>query len=264
MHRFFITTTQGPHTIVPGETVSLPEKLAHQVRDVLHLAVGEQLMLLDNSGDELVSVIARSGRSAVEVEVLERRTGKNESPVHIVLCQGLLKSARFEWLLEKATELGVATFAPIVCHRSMSGLEGAGSAKIQRWQRIIQEATEQCGCARLPELRPIRSLKHALEDIPSGAVAIMPWEQAQEASLRDALQAIHPKTCQNMPATMTVVLFIGPEGGLTAEEVMLAQSHGVQVVTLGQRILRAETAALAAVTNVMYELEAQLSNIEGI
>ncbi|HEY4034314.1 MAG TPA: 16S rRNA (uracil(1498)-N(3))-methyltransferase [Ktedonobacteraceae bacterium] len=257
MHRFFITTTQGPHTIVPGETVSLPEKLAHQVRDVLHLAVGEQLMLLDNSGDELVSVIARSGRSAVEVEVLERRTGKNESPVHIVLCQGLLKSARFEWLLEKATELGVATFAPIVCHRSMSGLEGAGSAKIQRWQRIIQEATEQCGCARLPELRPIRSLKHALEDIPSGAVAIMPWEQAQEASLRDALQAIHPKTCQNMPATMTVVLFIGPEGGLTAEEVRLAQSHGVQAVTLGQRILRAETAALAAVANVMYELESE-------
>src|SRR5690348_10113321 len=134
MHRFFITTTQGQHAIIPGETVSLPEKLAHQVRDVLHLAVGEQLVLLDNSGDELVSVIARSGRSAVEVEVVERRAGKNESPVHIVLCQGMLKSARFEWLLEKATELGVAIFAPIVCHRSMSGLESAGSAKIQRWQ----------------------------------------------------------------------------------------------------------------------------------
>ncbi len=257
MHRFFIAA-KGQCTIAPGETVSLTEKLAHQVHDVLHLAIGEQLVLLDNSGDELVCVIARSGRSAVEVEVLERRAGKSESPVHIVLCQGLLKSARFEWLLEKGTELGVATFAPIVCHRSMTGLEDARSTKIQRWQRIIQEATEQCGRARLPELLPIRPLTHALNNLPSGALAVMPWEEARESSLHDALQAIHPSTSQDMPGTMTVVLFIGPEGGLTVEEVMLAQRHGVQVVTLGQRILRAETAALATIANVMYELEIRL------
>ena len=255
MHRFFITTTQERCAIVPGEMVSLPEKLTHQVRDVLHLAVGEQLMLLDNSGDELVCVIASSGRSAIEVEVLERRAGKSESPVHIILCQGLLKSARFEWLLEKGTELGVATFAPVVCHRSMAGLKDAGSAKIQRWQRIIQEATEQCGRARLPELLPIRSLMHVLNDIPPGALAVMPWEEARESSLHDVLQTIHPAASQDMPRAVTVVLFIGPEGGLAPEEVILAQKHGVQVVTLGQRILRAETAALAAVANIMYELE---------
>jgi 16S rRNA (uracil1498-N3)-methyltransferase len=258
MHRFFIAT-QGLCTIVPGEVVSLPEKLAHQVRNVLHLAIGEQFVLLDNSGDELVSVIARSSRSVVEVEVLERRVGKREAPVHIILCQGLLKSARFEWLLEKGTELGVSTFSPIVCHRSTSGLDGAGSAKIQRWQRIIQEASEQCGRARLPELLPIRSLTHALNDIPSDALAIMPWEEARDASLHDALQTIRPHDCQDLPPTMTVVLFIGPEGGLTAEEVRLAQEHEVQVVTLGQRILRAETAALAAVANVLYDLEPRLA-----
>jgi len=181
--------------------------------------------------------------------------GKSESPVHIILCQGMLKSARFEWLLEKGTELGVSTFVPVVCHRSMSGLESAGSARIQRWQRIIQEATEQCGRARLPELQPICPLKHALENIPSGALAIMPWEEAQETSLREVLRTLRPKDDQETLATITVVLFIGPEGGLTAEEVRLAQSHGVQAVTLGQRILRAETAAVAAVANVMYELE---------
>ncbi len=258
MHRFFIPT-QGQHTIAPGEVVSLPEKLAHQVRNVLHLTIGEQIVLLDNSGDELVSVITKSSRSEVEVEILERRMGKRESPVRIILCQGLLKSARFEWLLEKGTELGVSTFAPVICHRSMSGLDGAGPAKIQRWQRIIQEASEQCGRARLPELLPIRSLIHALNDIPSGALAVMPWEEARDVSLHDALQVIRPNSCQDRPATMTVVLFIGPEGGLTAEEVGLAREHGVQVVTLGQRILRAETAALAAIANVMYDLELLLA-----
>ncbi len=127
--------------------------------------------------------------------------------------------------------------------------------RFQRWQRIIQEASEQCGRARLPELLPICSLTHALHDIPSDALAIMPWEEARDASLHDALQTIRSHDGQDIPSPMTVVLLIGPEGGLTAEEVRLAQEHGVQVVTLGQRILRAETAALAAVANIMYDLE---------
>jgi 16S rRNA (uracil1498-N3)-methyltransferase len=238
-------------------TVVLEDRLAHQVRDVIHLGVGEQLVLLDNSGDEFLAAIAKSGRKGVEVQVLERRSGKSESPVRVVLCQGLLKSARFEWILEKGTELGVSVFAPILCRRSMAGLEEAGAAKIQRWQRIIQEAAEQCGRARLPELLPIRPLLHALNDIPQGALALMPWEEERGKSLRNGLETWasrrEAQLSLQQPESMTVVLFIGPEGGLMAEEVALAQRHGVEAVTLGPRILRAETAALAAVANVMYE-----------
>src|SRR6266516_1955284 len=233
-------------------SVALPDKLAHQVRDVLHLGVGEHLVLLDNSGAEFLAAIAKSGRTGVEVEVLERRKGKSESPVRIVLCQGLLKSARFEWNLEKGTELGVSVFAPILCRRSMAGLEEAGSAKIQRWQRIIQEAAEQCGRARVPELHPIRPFTQALNDIPPGAVALIPWEEERDYSLRDALKVIERR---EKKSPLTIVLFIGPEGGLLAEEVSQARQHGVQPVTLGTRILRAETAALATVASVMYELE---------
>jgi 16S rRNA (uracil1498-N3)-methyltransferase len=229
--------------------LSLPDKIAHQVRDVLRLAVGESLILLDNSGDENICAVASSSRAGVVVQLQERHRGRRESPVQIILCQGLLKSARFEWILEKGTELGVTTFVPTLCRRSMAGLEEAGPSKVQRWQRIIQEATEQCGRSRIPTLSPIRPLMHALNDIPAGALALMPWEEEQAVSLRFALreQATPPQT---------VVLFIGPEGGLMAEEVALAQRHGVQSVTLGRRILRAETAAIAAVANVMYELEA--------
>jgi len=256
MHRFFVT----PEVLAaPGSTVSLPEKIAHQIHDVLHLAASEQLILLDNSGDELLCAVAKSGRAGVEVQILERRVGKSEPSVRVVLCQGLLKSARFEWILEKGTELGVATFAPILCRRSMSGLEDAGSAKIQRWQRIIQEAAEQCGRARLPELLPIRPLMHALNDIPQGALALMPWEEERGQSLRSVLRATMTNDVAMGIQPLAVVLFIGPEGGLMVEEVSLAQRHGVQAVTLGQRILRAETAALAAVANVMYELEERTS-----
>jgi 16S rRNA (uracil1498-N3)-methyltransferase len=171
----------------------------------------------------------------------------------------------------------------------MSGLEDTGASKLQRWQRILQEAAEQCGRSRLPRLLPIRPLALAINDIPPGAIALMPWEEERGLSLREALQrnvatplvgvesalresapqSVAPPLVDVAPNVreaptvtpppsqpLTVVLFIGPEGGLMTEEVQLAQRHGVRTVTLGPRILRAETAAIATVANVMYELEA--------
>jgi 16S rRNA (uracil1498-N3)-methyltransferase len=253
MHRFFVE----PSLLTSPEStplVALPKDLAHQARDVLHLQVNEQLILLDNSGYETLASIAQISKAGVSVRLLERRAGKRESPVRIILCQGLLKSARFEWILEKGTELGVSVFVPILTRRSMVGLEEIGSSKIQRWRRILQEAAEQCGRSRLPELLPTRPLMHALNDISSSALALMPWEEEHGLSLHDALIAFHPHSQQPSDQPITIMLFIGPEGGLMAEEVALAQRYSVQVVTLGTRILRAETAALAAVANVMYAL----------
>ena len=271
MHRFFVLPELIKTTSIE---VPLPKELAHQVRDVVRLDIGEQLLLLDNSGDEVLATVARITKASVEVYLLERRPDKREPAVRIILCQGMLKSTRFEWVLEKGTELGVSVFSPIICRRSMAGLEGTGSSKIQRWQRIIQEAAEQSGRSRLPELLPIRSLVDALSDIPQDALAIMPWEEEHSLTLHDALNSTNRST-RNVGATLavaptfqslntipqssqmppTIVLFIGPEGGLMAEEVALAQKHSVQVVTLGTRILRAETAAIATVANVMYELD---------
>ncbi len=258
MHRFFVAPELLKQINID---VQLPKELAHQVRDVIRLGIGEQLLLLDNSGDEVLATVARINKVSVDVHLIERRSGRSEPAVRIILCQGMLKSTRFEWILEKGTELGVSVFSPIICRRSMAGLEDAGSSKIQRWQRIIQEAAEQSGRSRLPELLPIRPLAEALNNISHGALAIMPWEEEHALTLHDVLSAsIRP--AKNVGATLavnrsssTVILFIGPEGGLMAEEVALAQRQGVQVVTLGDRILRAETAAIATVANVMYELE---------
>jgi 16S rRNA (uracil1498-N3)-methyltransferase len=301
MHRFFVPrellTNLAPLTEARYEfpqVFPLPKELAHQVRDVIRLNIGEHLLLLDNSGDEILATVAKINKASVEVHLLERRTGRSEPAARIILCQGLLKSARFEWILEKGTELGVSVFSPIICRRSMAGLEDTGSSKIQRWQRIIQESAEQSGRSRLPELLAVRPLEHALNSIPSNALAIMPWEEEHALTLHDVLStsirpgrdvgatlafalpphdalntpggdvgatlAVAPSVAQTLePRTLqtpfTIVLFIGPEGGLVAEEVALAQRHGVQVVTLGARILRAETAAIATVANIMYECE---------
>ncbi|HEY6284279.1 MAG TPA: 16S rRNA (uracil(1498)-N(3))-methyltransferase [Ktedonobacteraceae bacterium] len=273
MHRFFVPPELLKTTNI---VVPLPKELAHQVRDVVRLDIGEQVLLLDNSGDEILATVTKTNKATVEVHLLKRRPGRSEPVMRIILCQGLLKSTRFEWILEKGTELGVSVFSPIICRRSMAGLEDTGSSKIQRWQRIIQEAAEQSGRSRLPELLHIRPLVDALNDIPPNALAIMPWEEEHSLTLHDALNSsirspgnvgatlavawpITPERTSNLStptskSPSTIVLFIGPEGGLMAEEVAQAQRHGVQVVTLGTRILRAETAAIATVANVMYEL----------
>jgi len=251
MHRFFI----APELVKSmGVYLSLPKELAHQVRDVLRLNLGERLILLDNQGNEILAAVESSSRAGVIVHLLERHMGKDISPIRIILCQGLMKSARFEWILEKGSELGVAAFAPVLCHRSTAGLQDTGTAKIQRWQRIIQQACEQCGRCILPELQPIRPLAQALGDIPGGSLAIMPWEEAEGLSLRDVLAGVRMRVA-GVVIPQTILLFIGPEGGLTSEETAMARRQGVQVVTLGARILRAETAALACVSNVMYALE---------
>jgi 16S rRNA (uracil1498-N3)-methyltransferase len=252
MHRFFLGegALQGA---VPGETLFLPSRFAHQVHAVLHITAGEQLVLFDNSGDELLCTVTQSGRSGVEVRYDERRPGKPEPRMEVILCQGLLKSARFEMILEKGTELGVTSFVPTLCRRSTAGLEEAGPKKLERWQRIIQEAAEQCGRARVPELQKIRPLSYILDNLPDHTLALMPWEEEHAQSLQTTLQAARNTIASETKIT-AIVIIIGPEGGLTPEEAALAQEYGVQVVTLGTRILRAETAALATVANIVYEL----------
>src|SRR6266581_2313085 len=108
MHRFFVPPELLKTTSIE---VPLPKELAHQVRDVIRLGIGEHLVLLDNSGDEVLAIVVKITKTGVEVQLLERRPGKSEPAVHIELCQGMLKSTRFEWILEKGTELGVSVFS---------------------------------------------------------------------------------------------------------------------------------------------------------
>ena len=202
MHRFFVSPELLKTTNID---IALPKDLAHQVRDVIRLDIGEQLILLDNSGDEILATVSKSNKATVEVHLLERRPGRSEPAIRIILCQGLLKSTRFEWILEKCTELGVSVFSPIICRRSMAGLEDTGSSKIQRWQRIIQEAAEQSGRSRLPELLPIRPLMDALSDISPDTLAIMPWEEEHSLTLHDVLNSTN-RFPENVGATLAVAL----------------------------------------------------------
>jgi 16S rRNA (uracil1498-N3)-methyltransferase len=186
------------------------------------------------------------------------RRSRAEPRARVVLCQGMLKAAKLEWVLQKGTELGVSAFVPLSCERAARGLEELGGAKRARWRRILEEATEQCGRARVPELAEPRTLPEALAALPAGAVALIPWEEERSTPLREALVDALERDAgpaggpaRRRPQAPEVHLFIGPEGGFAPSEVALAQRHGATPVTLGPRILRAETAAIVALALVM-------------
>lgn len=242
--------------LVPDTEIELPAEIAHQARDVLRLQPGGILRLLDGAGGEYPAAVLALDRRRVTVRLGARTEGHAEPAARIVLCQGVLKAAKFEVVLQKCTELGVAAFVPLLCERAVAAADEAGKAgeaKRRRWARIAAEAMEQCGGTRLPEISAPRPLMHTLAALPPGAIALIPWEEERDTTLRAALSSA---LTNRQPAPTEVYLFIGPEGGFSAGEIALARRHGAVPVTLGPRILRAETAALAAATLALDTLSA--------
>jgi 16S rRNA (uracil1498-N3)-methyltransferase len=246
--RFVVTAG----TLADGAEIELDTDHAHQARDVLRLAVGDPLTLLDGLGGEWPATLSVVTRARVTARVGARRASAAEPRTRVVLYQGLLKGAKLELVLQKGTELGVAAFVPVASARAVASGDELGGAKRARWQRILVEATEQCGRARVPELRPPQTLAQALASLPADGLALMPWEEEHTLSLRAALLRGRERWQRSGAGqhddagAPEIALFIGPEGGFGRDEVAMARAHGVLPVTLGPRILRAETAALVA------------------
>jgi 16S rRNA (uracil1498-N3)-methyltransferase len=233
--------------LAPGKELELPAEIAHQARDVLRLVVGNALNLLDGAGGVCEAQLIASTGNRVSVRLGEPRTAPGmETPIRLVLCQSLLKAAKYEIVLQKCTELGVAGFVPLVSERAVAAIAAGGESKQRRWGKIVAEAMEQCGGTYLPELVEPQTLQQALEGIPPGGVALVPFEGERETTLRSAVQTgLAGRLLSEIPE---IRIFIGPEGGFSAAEVALLERYAATTVTLGRRILRAETASIVAVT----------------
>ncbi len=241
LHRFFI-----PPEWIAKPKVTLSGQVAHQIKNVLRMRPGWQIEVLDNFGNEYVVMLTRVDRSGVEGEILAERLATGEPALPVTLYQGTLKAQKFEWVLQKGTELGVSEFVPVISERSVLADVEAVAQKTLRWERIIQEAAEQCGRGALPELRPAMLFSVACQRAGRlDGVRLLAWEGASAAKgLRGALSAA------KVPSRVS--LFVGSEGGFSEKEVEIARQNGIQSVWLGKRILRAETAGIAAVAAIMY------------
>ncbi len=222
--------------------------VAHQMRRVLRLAPGDRVQLLDGEGVCCEAEVSAVTAKDVRLTVTGRTLAPGEPKVHITLYQAVLKGERFAWALQKATEVGVAAFVPLITERSIIDDLQVVEAKAERWQRVIQEAAEQCGRGKIPPLLHGQMLRQALK-APAwpGALRLIPWEGERTLTLSHVLSEC------NLNEGARIELFVGPEGGFTDAEVDWARGHDVQPITLGPRILRAETAGLVAAVGILYQ-----------
>jgi len=217
------------------------------------MQAGDQVCLLDGLGWEYIVALDGFARNELSGRLVEKRQGEGEPAARITVYLSLLNKAdKFEWALQKCTELGAAGFEAVVAARSVSN--APGPARFERWQRIIQEAAEQSERSILPPLAGTASLAQvihkeavALKGQPNGQhVALMPALGAGR-SLAEALQSADREH-------MDVAIIIGPEGGFAEDEISAAEEVGITPITLGPRTLRAETAAVTALALALYEL----------
>ncbi|HWI10626.1 MAG TPA: 16S rRNA (uracil(1498)-N(3))-methyltransferase [Burkholderiaceae bacterium] len=220
--------------LTAGATFALPAGPARHAQ-VLRLQPGAALTLFDGTGGESAATVVQMGRSEVTVRLGERTEVDRELPFQVTLALGMPANERMDTLVEKATELGASTIQPLLCERSVLRLTGErADKKVAHWQAVALAACEQSGRTRVPVIAPVRALAQWLRELPLDA------RSRWMLGFRDA----RPVAALTM-APAGVVCLSGPEGGLSSDEEAAARAAGFEAVSLGPRVLRAETAPLA-------------------
>jgi 16S rRNA (uracil1498-N3)-methyltransferase len=218
--------------------VLLPDQAAEHVARVLRLRAGASVVLFDGTGGEYAAELATTGRDGVRATLGAWRAIECESPLRVTLLQALARGEKMDLVVQKATELGVARIVPVAAERSVVQLDGGrAERRVEHWRAVAISACEQCGRNRLPELEAASPLAEALRrlDADNAAAARLWLEPGAERSLVAAAAG-----------QRELVLLVGPEGGFSPAEGDLAQRAGFRAASLGPRVLRTETAALAA------------------
>lgn len=228
-------------TFSAGDSVTLNTNAANHVSRVLRLKTGDSLTLFNGDGNDYAARITLADRNRVSVEIESQQVNDTESPLSVTLIQGICRNQRMDLLIQKSTELGVQRISPAQCERSVSKIAGGKQVKkAEHWQNIAVSACEQCGRARLPEIAEPCDLAAAINRLSSGTARLM-LDPNGDSSLSEALSTDKP-----------VALLIGPEGGLSPQEIEMAVSNGFKRIRLGPRVLRTETAPITALSIIQF------------
>ena len=238
MARFFLPTQQ----MQDCRATLIGDELNH-LRRVLRLRTEDRVVLFDDAGCEHEGIIRDLSEDRAEIEILRSYRVDNESPLKTILALGLTKGEKMDWVVEKATELGVHTILPFFSSYTVPKLnERKMAQRSERWQKIAVSAAKQCGRARIPEILALTEFRDLLNAVSRDALRLLFWEKECEQRLSELKET--------RTVISEVVVTIGPEGGFSAQEAAMALGQGFEAVGLGRRILRAETAAVAALAAV--------------
>ncbi|MDD7739459.1 MAG: 16S rRNA (uracil(1498)-N(3))-methyltransferase [Fusicatenibacter sp.] len=244
MYRFFVEENQ-----IRDEKVHIQGEDVNHIKNVLRMHPGEKILVSAGGTEEYHCTVEAYADGEVIAAVDEVTAAQKELPSRICLFQGLPKSDKMELIVQKAVELGAAQIVPVEMERCVVKLDAKKAAnRVERWQAIAQSAAKQSKRMIIPKVHPVVTYQEALAMAEEMEVGLIPYEHAQGMEhTREVLEAIRPGA--------SIGIFIGPEGGISEEEIRQAMERCVEPVTLGGRILRTETAGMTVLAVLMYLLE---------
>lgn len=246
MYQFFVEDAQvgEASVIIEGSDVN-------HIKNVLRMKQGEKVRISTGSGKNYFCEIAEIAEGMVRADILEECAEDTELPNKIYLFQGLPKSDKMELIIQKAVELGVYEIIPVAMKNCVVKLEEKKAAgKVARWQEIAKSAAKQSKRSLIPTVQMPMHYKQAVERSRKLDIRLVPYENERGmAATREAMEAVKPGE--------SIGIFIGPEGGFSEAEIALAKEEDMQLISLGKRILRTETAGLATLAILMYQIESQ-------
>lgn len=241
MPRFYI-----PHPHLEDQCLTVKGQEVRHIRKVLRLREGDEITLFDGSGQTYQGKIIEDRPTSLVVKVEAIFCSKSDSPLEITLAQSLLKGEKMDYLIQKATELGIREIIPFFSSRSIPLLEKSKkSEKRHRWEKIAIEASKQCGRGYLPRIAPLCDFSEMLSMAPDESIRFILYE-GKGKRLKEVLKEFKDP--------QKIFSVIGPEGGFNEEEIEQCKKKGFIPIYLGERILRAETASLCFLSILQYEL----------
>jgi 16S rRNA (uracil1498-N3)-methyltransferase len=238
LRRFFLDVPLAAEVLIEGQD-------AHHIGRVLRLQVGDTIVVVAPDGQAGIAKIKSIALDHVMLTLQDVILEQKEAPISVYLAQGLPKSDKMDYIVQKAVELGVKAVYPFTADHSVVQYDQAKkNSRREKWQKVAVEAAKQCGRTVVPVVGPIQGLAEVLANIPEETVVIMLYEGQTSKGIKEVL-------AENRNSNY--LLIVGPEGGFSTKEVALCEKYRASIVTMGQRILRTETAALAGVTIIMYE-----------
>lgn len=230
------------------ENIIITGNDAKHIKGPLRHKVGDVLDVCDEAGMKYEAKIMQMEEEKILLQIMAEKKSNTESPMEITLLQGLPKADKMDFIVQKATELGVSEIIPVEMERSIVKLEEkSATKKVERWNKIAYEASKQSGRQKVPKVLNVANLKNIIEKFSKYDIVILPYEKETKQNLKQLLQK-H----QNLTK---VAVIIGPEGGFSENDLSLLNLPNIEKVTLGARILRTETAGIATLAMLMYENE---------
>ena len=239
LHRFFVEPCQ----VTDGTIIINGDDVKH-ISKVLRLHEKDNITVCDCEGFDYACEIQSISSDEVVATIIEKTPSGAEPPVNVTIYQGMPKSDKMDYIVQKCVELGAVSIVPVITKRTIA-IPKDESKKIARWQKIAAEAANQSGRGIIPTVESVISFKDMIENLSDDELNILPYESEKDLSLKNILDNTDRKN---------INIIIGPEGGFDDSEIILAKEKNINIVTLGPRILRTETAPLAALAAVMYQL----------